>query len=731
MPPMNRTLIRTLGVTLFLSAFLLFWCQPMVGKMMLPYLGGAAAVWTTCVLFFQTMLLAGYVYAHLLSRAPLRAQIVAHGVMLLVPLAFLPIAFNSSALDAGAFHHPALALIGKLLAAVGVPFFVISTTAPLLQNWLSATEHSAAKDPYFLYAASNAGSLIGLLVYPFVVEPRIGVAMQSSIWGLGYAALIAMVICSAALVWKAATRGGRNQTRVVNAAAERLAAREIAGWVVPAFAASALMLAVTNHITSNLASAPFLWILPLAIYLLTFIVAFSKTLHVSSARVSRLIPIVMLAMFPFVCADVIAPPGLNWILIATHLALLYGGALLCHAKLAERRPAPQQLTTFYFWVALGGVLGGVFTASLAPAVFRTVLEYPILVATLAFLRTSSDPEYKPTDRDWNYPAVVAIAVTLVWVLFRRTNIDSDVTIPALAHTACLAIAYKFRERPLRFGLTLTILMIAYSITLPQYIEGADRIFVTRNFFGVKKVLRNGDFRSLLHGDTTHGVENMSRPAMPTSYYHPRGTIGQIMNELGRPVSRIGVLGLGTGTMAGYIAPERHMTFFDIDPQVELIARSYFTYLSHCRDNCAVIIGDGRLELDGMPDRSFDLLMLDAFSSDAVPAHLISREALRMYLNKITPDGILLFHVSNRYLNVDKLVQQLVLDAGLVAFQRMDQPGEFLSEGKTSTNHIIVARRLEDLAHIPMLEGWQAVEQRPGIRVWTDDYSSLLDLVRWH
>jgi len=323
-----------------------------------------------------------------------------------------------------------------------------------------------------------------------------------------------------------------------------------------------------------------------------------------------------------------------------------------------------------------------------------------------------------------------VAITIIWTVFRQTNVDADSTVPALVHSTFVFVAYKFRQRPLRFALTLTILIIAYTMTLPQYVERAERVFVTRDFFGVKKVMKNGTFRSLLHGDTTHGLENSASPGVPTSYYHPTGTMGHIMNLMGRPLERIGVLGLGTGTMAGYIAPGRHITFFDIDPQVEMIARNYFTFLPKCGQDCSVIIGDGRLELQRMPDSSFDMLMMDAFNSDAIPAHLISREAVQMYLAKLAPDGILLIHVSNRYLDVQMLAEQLVLDAGLVAFQRNESAGELAKEGKTGTNHVIAARRVEDLAHIPALPGWNRVSEPPGIRVWTDDYSSLLDLVRW-
>jgi SAM-dependent methyltransferase len=728
---MERALVRTLAFTLFASAFLLFWCEPMVGKMALPYLGGAAAVWTTCLLFFQAMLLAGYVYAHLLGRiAQVRTQIAIHFVVLLVALPFLPFTMTDT-IGRSAFAHPTQTLLAQLLLKVGVPFFVLSSTAPLLQSWLSRSGNEAARDPYFLYAASNAGSLIALLIYPFWVEPGIGVAAQSKFWAGGYAVMIVMMIASAVVIWKAPIVIADHSHAEDDSPEPPPAPRTRALWLFPAFVASGLMIAVTSHITSDLTSAPFIWILPLAIYLFTFIAAFSQRLRFGSARVSRLIPLILLAVFPFVCTDVIAPPGLNWILIAAHLTLLYAGALLCHARLAESRPDSRYLTEFYFWVALGGVLGGVFTATLAPILFSTVLEYPILVAALAFLRVSSVGSPKATAADWAYPAAVAAGIALVWLIFRQTGIDQDVTAPALIHTSLVYAAYKFRTRPFRFALMLTVYVIAYVMVLPYYIEGADRIYVARDFFGVKKVLRNGTFRTLRHGDTTHGSENTLYPGEPTSYYHPTGTVGQVMNAMDKPFEHVGVVGLGTGSMAGYSRPGRHFTFFDIDPQVEYIARTYFTFLAKCGSACTVVIGDGRLELQRFPENSFDLLMLDAFSSDAIPAHLLSREAVDVYLSKLSPGGVLLFHVSNRYLDVEKLVEALAFNAGLVAFRRIDEAGGLAAEGKASTNHVIVARRIEDLGSIPQLPGWQQINQAPGIRVWTDDYSSLLELVRWH
>ena len=718
-------------MTLFASAFLLFVCQPMVGKMVLPFLGGAAAVWTTCVLFFQVMLLAGYVYAHALGRvADVRKQILTHGVVLLLPIAFLPIQFAGASTESF-FQHPSLQLLALLAASVGVPFFVISTTAPLLQNWFSRTEDSSARDPYFLYSASNTGSLLALIAYPFLVEPRVGVAAQNRLWLVGYIVFLGLLAVASALLWPrgktvAAVCDRRQSQPAVTVFRTRLY------WVAAAFVPSGLMLAVTNHIAANLASAPFLWIVPLAIYLVTFILAFARRLRVTSARVSRLIPVVLLATFPVVAAGVVAPPGLNWIIIGGHLVLLYCGALLCHTALAESRPGPQHLTEFYFWIALGGVLGGVFTATIAPAAFKTVLEYPLIVATLGFFRTGKNE--KP---NWLVPALFGAAILVIWIVFRATGLDSSTEAAALAHTSFLFVCYKLKDHVQRFATAFAILIIAYSFILPDYIEGANRAYVGRNFFGVKKVLDEPDthLRKFLHGDTLHGIESTdtARAGKPLSYYYPDGSVANVVEMLRErgPQQRFGVVGLGSGTMAAYADAGHHVTFYEIDPSIEPIARQYFTFLTRCGSNCDVVIGDGRLQLVRADNESFDLLMLDAFSSDSVPTHLVSREALELYLSKLARDGILLFHVSNRFLDVERLVSSLVIDRGLVAFSRFDDAGELRKEGKSSANHLVAARRLEDLGPIAANPNWKRVTRPTDFQLWTDDYSNLLSLIRWH
>ena len=702
----------------------------MVGKMFLPYFGGTASVWTTCVLFFQFMLLAGYVYAHLLARiGDMWKQVVLHAFILLVALGTLPIRFSADSIQSFSLH-PSLQLLTGLLRSTAIPFFVVSASAPLLQNWFSRTSHRSSSDPYFLYSASNTGSLLALIAYPFLIEPRIGVTAQSRLWLAGYIALIISFAFTVGAVYDR-PRGLRRAV-IDRPYSEKPQWNKRLYWIAASFVPSALMLAVTNHITANVGSVPFLWLFPLALYLLTFIFAFGQRSQSPSPRILRLSPVVFLLFFFLVAADVVAPPGLNWIIIGVHLLLLFIGALLCHTRLAESRPQPQYLTEFYFWIAVGGVLGGVLTAILAPAVFKTVVEYPLLVAIVPFFRGGKFEKSGPL-----IGAVSALAIATAWIIFRATHLDSNTEAVALAHTVVVFAGYKLIKYPQRFAWAFAAFMLSYSWILPGYIEHSKRIYTDRNFFGVKKVLDDpgANLRTLLHGDTTHGIESTeaARAGQPLSYYYSGGSVSDVieMMRARHETQRFAVLGLGAGTMASYADPAHHVTFYEIDPSVEPIARRYFTFLSRCGSNCDVVIGDGRLQLAREPVASFDLILLDAFSSDSVPAHLVSREALEMYLHKLKEDGVLLFHVSNRYLNVEKLVSALVTDAGLVALSRFDEAGELRKLGKSSANHLIAARREAYLRLLGGRPGWQRVTRPSDFRPWTDDYSNLLGLIRWH
>jgi SAM-dependent methyltransferase len=448
--------------------------------------------------------------------------------------------------------------------------------------------------------------------------------------------------------------------------------------------------------------------------------------------VSRLIPVVLLAVFPLVAAGVVAPPGLNWMVIGLHLLLLYCGALLCHTRLAESRPDTEHLTEFYLWIALGGVLGGVFTATLSPLIFNSVLEYPLIVAVLAFFRAG------PRERtNFAIPVLLAVAILITWVIFRFTHLDSDTTSVALVHTSLVFIGYKLKNHVQRFAWSFSVFIMAYAFILPGYIEGANRTFAARNFFGVKKVLDDpsAHLRKFLHGDTIHGIESTEpdRAGQPLSYYYPGGSVSDVIEMMRARYKpqHFGVLGLGTGTMASYADTAHHVTFFEIDPSVEPIARHFFTFLPRCGSNCDVVVGDGRLQLERVADSEFDLLLLDAFSSDSVPTHLLSREAVQLYLRKLKPDGVLIFHVSNRYLNVEKLVSSLISDAGLVAYSRFDDAGDLRKLGKSSANHVVAARRIEDLQEISKRPAWKRLSAPSDFQAWTDDYSNLLSLIRWH
>ena len=721
--------------TIFLSAFLLFCSEPMVGKMMLPLLGGAASVWITCLLFFQLMLLAGYGYAHALERyADIRKQMVVHCCLMLAALIFLPMQFSTRP-DAAASNHPIFWLLGQLIRTVGVPFGVVSTTAPLLQNWLSKTRATSGKDPYFLYAISNAGSLLALLAYPVLIEPRLGVRVQSETWLAAYGLLVLMVVVGSSIVWKHLGSDSAVQQQKEASKTASITWKSRLYWLAAAFVPSALMLAVTNHMLLNLASVPFLWVVPLAAYLITFMIAFARRFHVSPIVLSRLVPVVLLVLFPLVAASRSVSANLIWYVLGAHVFVLFAGALLCHTALASRRPETQYLTEFYFWVALGGALGGIFTAVVAPFMFKTVVEYPLLVAIVAFFRQTADPDQKINLMDWIYPAFLGVLIAAAWYSLRWAKIDDLLDtwkIPLSIDAPLVLIAFLFRKRQLRFALAMAVLIFGYYLALPTFLE-SQALYIGRDFFGIKKVVYEPDtnMRKLLHGDTLHGLESQD-PALngkPISYYHPTGPVGDVMKMISdKPDQHVGVVGLGTGSMAGWFQPNRHITFFDIDPQIYDIASHFFTFLRRCGTSCDVVMGDGRLSIEKVPDGTFDVLMLDAFDSDSIPAHLVSREAVQLYLRKLKPNGLILFHVSNRYMNVEGLVAALIVDASLEGLVRYDDDEE--PTGKVSSDYVVAARRPEDLGSLEHDTNWSHVEKPAGIQPWTDDYSNMLKIVRW-
>ncbi len=722
------------SAALFLGSLILFVIQPMFTKMVLPLLGGTPAVWTTAVMFFQAVLLAGYLYAHLLSRLKdLRKQALIHLAVLGLGFAFLPI---QTARDwtPPVGGSPVLWLVALFAVSIGLPFFAVSATAPLLQKWFSHSEHRHADDPYFLYVASNVGGLAGLLGYPVVIEPLLGLARQSHGWTAGYILLSLIIVLGAISLWSIQRRRTdivieptADPTRPADLLlSDRVTWAGRARWVALSFVPSALLLAVTLHISTDVAAAPFLWVAPLALYLLSFILVFARRPILKHGWMLRLqIPVYALLAIYFTERDL-------WLVLTLHLATLFVTAMVCHGELVRRRPAADHLTEFYLWMSVGGLLGGVFCALIAPVVFDSVLEYPLVLVFACLLRPTSGRRGR-----LRYPLDLVLPAALVALYFlARLCLDVHalgVVGPVLLYTATATGLYLFRRRPLRLALGFAPLLFG-SIYLDRF---DNQLFRERSFFGVYTVATDasGRFHKLYHGTTLHGDQYMDADTIctPGTYYDQEGPLGQVFAAMRavRPLEHVGVVGLGTGTVACYQQPSQMMTFFEVDPLIERIARdpNLFRYLQLRGQDVDVIIGDGRRSVGDMPDGAFDLLVLDAFSSDAIPVHLLTREAVATFMRKLVPDGIAMFHISNRFVDLEPVLANLTDDAGLSALIQEYDPEESAFSAASST-WVAVARDGRDLEGLEADYRWRPLEPDPKVGLWTDDYSNLFRTLIW-
>jgi hypothetical protein len=722
------------ALTLFVSATLLFLVQPMIAKMLLPLLGGTPAVWNTCMVFFQAELLLGYLYAHATTRwLGVRRQARLHLALLLVPLLALPIGV-ASGWAPPADANPIPWLLAMLLTSVGVPFFVVSTSAPLLQKWFAGTGHPAAKDPYFLYAASNLGSMLALLGYPLLMEPSLRLADQGWLWGVGYGLLVLLMAGCAFRVWRvpdpAPQPGPAGKGSESADPGDRLTPGRRLRWVVLAFVPSSLMLGVTTYLTTDIAAIPLLWVIPLALYLLTFILCFARKPPLPHAGMVRALPALMLPLTVFILAQALQP---WWLLLPLHLVTFFVASMVCHGELARNRPSTRYLTEFYLWMSLGGVLGGLFNALLAPLVFPTVVEYPVAMALACLLLPAAAPlasSARSRRLDLALPLALGGATALVLWGLESMAPAASLFVKVLVFSVLAGCCYTFTGRPLRYGLGVAglLLMSLLSGVLSGRLE-----HIERSFFSVHRVMvdAGGKFRMLYHGTTNHGFQSLdpARRREPLAYFYRTGPIGRVFAELRRRGARpdIAIVGLGTGAMACYAEPGQRLTFYEIDPAVVRIARDarYFTYLADCRGNYDVVLGDGRLTLARAPAKQYGLIVLDAFSSDSIPMHLVTREALALYVSKLADDGILAFNVSNRYFDIEPLLGDLAEDAGLVCRARLELDEDISTEerslGKLPSHFVIMARRPADLGKLANDPGWRMVAGRPGERVCSDDF----------
>jgi hypothetical protein len=746
-------LLIVFTVSMFVSATLLFLVEPMMAKMALPLLGGTPAVWNTCLVFFQAMLLAGYLYAYSVTKwLRRRTQIILHISLALTPLAVLPLHIPNG-WEPPAQSSPVLWILAMLAVSVGLPFFMLSASTPLLQRWFSQSGHKFASDPYFLYAASNLGSLVGLLGYPLLLEPTLRLSRQSSHWSYGYGVFLALTLACGVLVWRtqpgivAAPAAPAEETDEVEAG---VAWRQRLRWIALAFVPSSLMIGVTTQLTTDVPAIPLFWVLPLAFYLLSFVLVFAKQPPISHDWLVRRLPfLILIALIPTVCKTKL--PLLA--LIAVYLLVLFAVALVCHGELARSRPKVSRLTEFYLWISFGGVLGGIFNSLLAPVLFSTVAEFPLALVFAALLRPPIDikPESpaktaRARRNDWLLPIALGLCMTAVIGGLAHAGLRPGRPLVILIFGYSMLWCMSFGKRPLRFAAGLVALLLAGSLYTGPF---GQIIHTERSFFGVSRVTNDpaGRLRSLFHGGTNHGMQNLN-PATsrePLAYYTTSGPAGTVLRALqaktlydnGGHVRKPNwaVVGLGAGAMACYLEPGESLTYYEIDPTVKRIASDprYFTFLSQCAPNAQIVLGDARLKLRGAADGSYDLIVLDAFSGDTIPMHLMTREALALYVRKLAPGGMLAFHVSNLYLRLGPTLGALAQDAGLVCLTADDTglSQQQIDAGKFPSQWVAMARSRADSGALGTDPRWLTPLVPPGTRVWTDDYSNLLRVIKWN
>jgi hypothetical protein len=743
---MDAGIVILFGLTSFLASALLFSVEPMIGKMALPVFGGTPSVWNTCLVFFQGTLLCGYLLSHGIGqtgRTPERRvsglYLLALAGLLAASYAMQPIALihghdRPLALD----RDPVLALLGVLCGSVTLPLVMVSATAPLVQGWFALIGHRRSSDPYFLYAASNAGSLLALLCYPFAIEPHVGLITQSSLWKTGFLILAVLVTGCGLVAWRAS----RSRPVLSDATDYDLPLKQTsptlttwAWWIALVFIPASWLMGVTAYLTTDLTPIPLMWIIPLSLYLLSFILAFSS----STARLIRwaglLLPYLILPLVLVMFAGFV---NLFW--IPLHLAVFFVGALVCHGALARMRPPARNLSLFYITIALGGLLGGIWNALAAPLLFNRVVEYPLALVLACFLAPlSATHSDRPTAKNWARDllfAAIVFGLTLILATNQVGLADSLMGVPAVMIASGLGLlsCVTAQRRPIRFAMVIAGVMVAGALT--PGVSG-HLMHVERNFFGVVRVTfveERGVIR-LFHGSTLHGEQNIDPELArePLTYFTRSGPIGQLFQALGGrlnlPGTRIAIVGLGVGTMASYAHPGQRWTFYEIDGAVERIARNprFFTYLRDCEAEAVeVILGDARQRLRDAPEGAYQLIVLDAFSSDALPVHLSTREAIRLYRAKLAPGGLLLFNLTNRYLDLAPVIGRQATDAGLIyrVCYDMAVSDDEKRAGKQASIWAVLAVNETDLANLASDSRWQVPALRPGSAVWTDDYSDL-------
>jgi hypothetical protein len=712
-------------LTIVTGSFLLFVTQPMVARMALPRLGGAPAVWNSAMLVFQALLLGGYAYAHMLSRLKPQLQAGIHLAVFAAAALWLPIGLTGWTLPADA--SPALWAPWFLIVSVGPLFFVVSAQAPLMQFWYSM--ETSRGEPWALYAASNVGSFAGLLSYPLLLEPLLSLHDQSLVWTAGYALLVLLVAACALTIPRDRIEAAPVRT------GPPASLRRILCWIALAAIPSGLMLSTTTHLTTDIVAVPLLWVVPLGLYLLSFVLAFADR-RAPADFLTALAPLILLIGGGFAFSE-----GSNTPLFSASigLILLFTLAVALHTALYRLRPAAGRSTSFYLAMAFGGMLGGVFCAILAPSLFDWAYEHPLLLLGAALL--VPQVSFVPwADRLPPYALWLLAALALVLSFLIDFRFMGWITGGwALFGSVLVAIiALHFVGRPILFMLGLAALMMSYGGWSKLY-QSASGIR-TRSYFGIYTVSDQADplSRILTNGTTLHGVQNLdpSEELVPTSYYARRSGVGHALASapvLYGPNARIGIVGLGAGTLSCYYFPGEDWRIFEIDPTVVRIARTRFTFLPECAPRAKIVIGDARLSLTRQQPGSLDILAIDAFSSDAIPMHLLTREALGVYARALSPQGLLLVHISNRYLDLEPVLAAAQADGWTGAIFTYEPDPREMVHNLSASIWVAMARDPQALERLKQASGaddflWRPLRRRPGFAGWTDDHASILPLL---
>jgi hypothetical protein len=734
----NRLVLVVYTAAIFVSALLLFSVQPLFTKMVLPRLGGSPAVWSVAMVFFQSLLLAGYAYAHLLMQIRNRAiPIAVHLVLLLIALLTLPLSIASG------FGEPPISgyafwLLGLFVVSIGLPFFALAANNPMLQAWFVRTGHPAGPDPYFLYASSNIGSFLALLSYPVLLEPVFTLRTQNLIWTGGYALLILLIAgCGALLLRSPALAAADLEVEATVMPAPTWLQR--ARWIFLAAVPSGLLVAVTAHISTDVAAAPLLWVLPLSLYLLTWVLVFQSRPLIPHAWV--------LLLQPLAIAGVVVLIGFGGqqkllLTLGGHQLCFFVIAMGCHGELARTRPPAKYLTGFYVALSFGGMVGGLFAGLIAPFAFSWIAEYPILVAAAALCRPETQERWPRLTR-WYWLLIAVVAIGLIAPAFSVGKVAvglEDERVRDVAGVGMLACFAALVLNANRWKIFATIVLALVLIRVYPADEG--RTETVRSFFGVHKIVvtPRGQYHVLMHGTTIHGAQKFQnsdgtpvtgRPE-PITYYHEDGGIGRAINAIrerkGTPL-RVAAIGLGAGTLTCAAHPDESWRFFEIDQTMVDTARDpkYFSYIQNCAPDFKPVIGDARLTFAKEPDGAYDIIIVDAYSSDAIPIHLATREAMAIYKAKLAPQGAVVMHVSNRHLELESVVVGIAAANELKSWvydEGSDRDDEYIF----STDVVVSAREEADIGSLASSEKWVERQPTEGQQVWTDDYSNVLGAV---